>query len=197
VPGRPACFEPAARTRIWVHLRLIASSENIHDSRAMNGERAAIPEKKRSQSLVNSPRLDKAGRGSGPLAHVSFWTSSGKLTAASHGANGIRKGPRRRASRLCRARQTQDWPLLKSSGGRRSPTPKLCVAQEPIVGTLKTSNPVLFRKPFLIIWKPRPPNLIPQVCSGFGRPVNLFVNSVLARIADCRPTGGMTLTIGF
>jgi hypothetical protein len=64
---------------------------------------------------------------------------------------------------------------------------RLCIAQENLAATLKTSNPALFRKPFLIIWKPRPPTLIPQLCPAWGGGGNLFVNSVLARMADCQP----------
>ena len=51
----------------------------------------------------------------------------------------------------------------------------------------ETSNSVPSRNAFLIFWKPRPPNLIPRVCPVWGRDRNLFVNSVLARMADCQP----------
>jgi hypothetical protein len=40
------------------------------------------------------------------------------------------------------------------------------------------------RKPSLIFWKPLPPNLIPGLARFRASIRNLFVNSVLARIAD-------------
>jgi hypothetical protein len=49
----------------------------------------------------------------------------------------------------------------------------------------KTSNSALSRNGSLIFWKPRPPNLILQVCSVWSKRRNPFANSVLARMADC------------
>ena len=150
----------------------------------------------RYQSLVNSARFDKAGsnedrrrlwhlpfhfriRRSVRFAdtHFSPRTTSAVRSGLESDAGAVRGGPHkapgyhRRVSR----RPRQSLTIVhrtRTAFPRRS----------------KTSNLVLSRKAFLIIWKPGPPTLIPQACPGSVKRRNLFANSVLARMADCRLT---------
>ena len=160
-----------------------------------------IPRTTFPNRLVNSFRFDKAGRSSpngspakspilGSVVTWEFAATLGRFGRISrHGLCGPARAPENQPASDMAVDKDRFGGQRQQAASAGGPAVKLCVAQEALAITLKASNPVLSRKPSLIIWKPQPPTLIPRVCPIEGRLRNLFVNSVLARMADCRPTG--------
>ena len=124
------------------------------------------------RSLVNPLRFDKVARVEVANQPASF---RNQFSAAAGGD--FARPPLSRSTnaagviggryRACEASQSPSprLPGIRWTGIIRG---TLCIAQEGVAVTLKTSNLAPFRKLFLIIWKPRSPNLIPRVCPAWG-----------------------------
>jgi len=147
-----------------------------------------IPTTASLKRLVNSARFDKAGRTTAanmtPEYQDAFFepgwhtaASSGGLAAPNRQSQSNIRTPSRQA--LC----VTGHPQIRAL---RSPGIVRCTRASGD-SRKETSNSALSRNAFLIFWKPRSPNLILRVCPVWGRHGNLFVNSVLARMANCQP----------
>ena len=147
-----------------------------------------IPTTASLKRLVNSARFDKAGRTTAanmtPEYQDAFFEPGWHTAASSGGLAAPNPAvPIQYSHPISTGALREGHPQIRAL---RSPGIVRCTRASGD-SRKETLNSALSRNAFLIFWKPRSPNLILRVCPVLGKHGNLFVNSVLARMADCQP----------